>query len=219
LKKDFTLALTAHDILKSKLPRLGGIIDSEGMVGQLTFSETDSVSFAINVFSKTTRGLTAVVDEERKLVGLLSERDIVRAIAANGVSIMEWPISRVMKLNLDVATRNTNCSDTLLLMIEKRYRHMPVVEDDGTFIACVDALQVAYAKLSEMTDSNRKLMRLMATLTDSVIDIAVSDSVETVRALFTDKGWVSAVVKDDQKILGFITADELLKFSHKTRTL
>jgi predicted transcriptional regulator len=94
-----------------------------------------------------------------------------------------------------------------------------VVEDDGTFIACVDALQVAYAKLSEMTDSNRKLMRLMATLTDSVIDIAVSDSVETVRALFTDKGWVSAVVKDDQKILGFITADELLKFSHKTKTL
>jgi len=213
------LALTAHDILKSKLPRLGGIIDSEGMVGQLTFSETDSVSFAINVFSKNTYGLTAVVDEKRKLVGLLSERDIVRAIAANGVSIMEWPISRVMKLNLDVATRDTNCSDTLLLMIEKRYRHMPVVEDDGTFIACVDALQVAYAKLSEMTDSNRKLMRLMATLTDSVIDIAVSDSVETVRALFTDKGWVSAVVKDDQKILGFITADELLKFSHKTKTL
>lgn len=213
------MALTAHDILKSKLPRLGGIIDSEGMVGQLTFSETDSVSFAINVFSKNTYGLTAVVDEKRKLVGLLSERDIVRAIAANGVSIMEWPISRVMKLNLDVATRDTNCSDTLLLMIEKRYRHMPVVEDDGTFIACVDALQVAYAKLSEMTDSNRKLMRLMATLTDSVIDIAVSDSVETVRALFTDKGWVSAVVKDDQKILGFITADELLKFSHKTKTL
>ena len=213
------MALTAHDILKSKLPRLGGIIDSDGMVGQLTFSETDSVSFAINVFSRNTYGLTAVVDEKRKLVGLLSERDIVRAIAANGVSIMEWPISRVMKLNLDVATRDTNCSDTLLLMIEKRYRHMPVVEDDGTFIACVDALQVAYAKLSEMTDSNRKLMRLMATLTDSVIDIAVSDSVETVRALFTDKGWVSAVVKDDQKILGFITADELLKFSHKTKTL
>jgi CBS domain-containing protein len=213
------LALTAHDILKSKLPLLGDIIESEGMVGQLTFSETDSVSFAINVFSRNTSGLTAVVDEKRKLVGLLSERDIVRAIAENGVGIIEWPISRVMKLNLDVATRNTNCSDTLLLMIEKRYRHMPVVEDDGTFIACVDALQVAYAKLSQMTDSNRKLMRLMTTFTDSVIDIAVSDSVETVRALFTDKGWVSAVVKDGQKISGFITADELLKFSYRTKTL
>jgi CBS domain-containing protein len=215
------LALTAHDIVKSKRPRLGDIIDSEGMVGQLTFSETDSLSFAINVFSRNTRGLTAVVDEKRKLVGLLSERDIVRAIAENGVGIMEWPVSRVMKRKLDVATRDTNCSDTLLLMIEKRYRHMPVVKDDGTFIACVDALQVAYAKLSEMTDSNRKLMRLMTTFTDSVIDITASDSVETVRALFADKGWVSTVVKDknNHKILGFITADELLKFTHKTRIL
>ena len=96
---------------------------------------------------------------------------------------------------------------------------MHVVSDDGTFIACVDALQVAYAKLSEMTDSNRKLMRLMTTFTDSVIDITASDPVATVRAMFADKGWVSAVVKDDHKILGFITADELLKFSHKTRAL
>ena len=213
------MALTAQDIVESKRPRLGDIIDNEGMVGQLTLSETDSVSFAINVFSKGTRGLTAVVDEKRKLVGLVSERDIVRAIAKNGVGIMEWPVSRVMKLKLDVATLDTNCSDTLLLMIKKRYRHMPVVKNDGTFIACVDALQVAYAKLSEMTDSNRKLIRLMTTFTDSVTDITASDSVETVRAMFADKCWVSAVVKDDQKILGFITADELLKFTHKTRTL
>ena len=213
------MALTAQDIVESKRPRLGDIIDNEGMVGQLTLSKTDSVSFAINVFSKGTRGLTAVVDEKRKLVGLLSERDIVRAIAKNGVGIMEWPVSRVMNLKFDVATLDTNCSDTLLLMIKKRYRHMPVVKNDGTFIACVDALQVAYAKLSEMTDSNRKLMRLMTTFTDSVTDITASDSVETVRAMFADKCLVSAVVKDKQKILGFITADELLKFTHKTRTL
>ena len=213
------MALTAHDIVESKRPRLGDIIDSEGMAGQLTFSETDSVSFAINVFSRNTWGLIAVVDEKRKLVGLLSERDIISSMAENGMGVVEWPVSRVMKLKLDVATRDTYCSDTLLLMIEKRFRHMPVVSDDGTFIACVDALQVAYAKLSEMTDSNRKLMRLMTTFTDSVIDITASDPVETVRAMFADKGWLSAVVSDDQKIVGFITADELLKFSYKNRGL
>ena len=213
------MELTAHGIVKSKRPCLGDIIDSEGMVGQLTLSETDSVSFAINLFSRILTGLIAVVDEERKLIGLLSERDIIRAMAENGVVVVEWPVSRVMNTKLEVATRDTECSNTLLLMIEKRFRHMPVVDDDGVFIACVDALQVAYAKLSEMTDSNRKLMRLMATFTDSVTDIAASDSIDTIRGLFADKGWVSAIVKNDQKILGFITADELLKFLHKARDL
>jgi CBS domain-containing protein len=213
------LEITAHDIIKSKHPCLGDIIDSEGMVGQLTLSETDSVSFAINLFSRVVSGLIAVVDEERKLIGLLSERDIIRAMAENGLDVVEWPVSRVMNTELEVATRDTECYTTLLLMIEKRFRHMPVVDDDGVFIACVDALQVAYAKLSEVTDSNRKLMRLMATFTGSVTDITETDSIGTIRSLFADKGWVSAIVKNDQKILGFITADELLKFSHKARDL
>jgi CBS domain-containing protein len=213
------LALTALDIVERKRPRLVDIIDSEGMVGQLTLSETDSVYFAVSVIAKEPWGLLAVVDEARKLVGLLSERDIVRAIAENGVGCLEWPVSRVMKRELSVATADTNCTDTLLLMIEKRFRHMPVIDDDGTFIACVDALQVAHAKLAEMTESNRKLMRLMAVFTDEVTGINPSDSVETIRAMFSEKGWVSVVVIDGQKAVGFITADELVKFLHKNRDL
>jgi CBS domain-containing protein len=56
----------------------------------------------------------------------------------------------------------------------------------------------------------------MAVFTDQVIDIATSDSIETIRAMFAEKDWVSAVVKDDQKVVGFITADELLRFSYRS---
>jgi CBS domain-containing protein len=210
------LALTALDIIEKKHPRLIDIINNEGMVGQQTFFKTDSVSSAIDVFEKSTLGLIAVVNKARKLLGLVSERDIISAIAKNGIVVMDWPVSRVMTRHLSVATPDTYCIDTLLLMVEKRFRHMPVINHDGKFIACVDALQVAYAKLSEMTDSNRKLMRLMAVFTDQVIDIATSDSIETIRAMFAEKDWVSAVVKDDQKVVGFITADELLRFSYRS---
>jgi CBS domain-containing protein len=210
------LALTALDIIEKKHPRLIDIINNEGMVGQQTFFKTDSVSSAIEVFEKSTLGLIAVVNKARKLLGLVSERDIISAIAKNGIVVMDWPVSRVMTRHLSVATPDTYCIDALLLMVEKRFRHMPVINHDGKFIACVDALQVAYAKLSEMTDSNRKLMRLMAVFTDQVIDIATSDSIETIRAMFAEKDWVSAVVKDDQKVVGFITADELLRFSYRS---
>jgi CBS domain-containing protein len=213
------VALTALDIIEKKRPRLIDIIDNEGMVGQQTFLKTDSVSSAIDVFEKSTLGLIAVVNKARKLVGLVSERDIIRAIAKKGIVVLDWPVSRVMTRQLSVATPDTYCIDTLLLMVEKRFRHMPVINHNGEFIACVDALQVAYAKLSEMTDSNRKLMRLMAVFTDQVTDIATSDSIETIRAIFAEKDWVSAVVKDDQKVVGFITADELLRFSCRSRAL
>jgi CBS domain-containing protein len=213
------LALTALDIVERKRPRLVDIINSEEMVGQLTLSETDSVSFAISVLAKEPWGLLAVVDEARKLVGLVSERDIIRAMAENGIEVVEWSVSRVMKRELSVATPDTNCTDTLLMMIEKRFRHMPVIDCDGTFIACVDALQVAHAKLAEMTESNRKLLRLMAVFTDEVTAVTPSDTVETIRAMFSEKGWVSVVVVDEQKAVGFITADELLKFLHKNKEL
>jgi CBS domain-containing protein len=213
------VALTALDIIEKKRPRLIDIINNEGMAGQQTFFKTDSVSSAIDVFKNSTLGLIAVVNKARKLLGLVSERDIIRAIAKKGTVVLDWPVSRVMKRQLSVATPDTYCIDTLLLMVEKRFRHMPVINHDGKFIACVDALQVAYAKLSEMTDSNRKLMRLMAESTDKVIGITTSDSVETIQAMFADKGWSSAVVTDDQKVVGFVTADELLKFSYKNRVL
>jgi CBS domain-containing protein len=213
------LALTALDIVERKRPRLVDIINSEEMVGQLTLSETDSVSFAMSVLAKEPWGLLAVVDEARKLVGLVSERDIIRAMAENGTGVVEWSVSRVMKRELSVATPDTNCTDTLLMMIEKRFRHMPVIDYDGTFIACVDALQVAHAKLAEMTDSNRKLLRLMAVFTDEVTGVSPSETVETIRAMFSEKGWVSVVVVDEQKAVGFITADELVKFLYKDRNL
>jgi CBS domain-containing protein len=213
------LALTALDIVERKRPRLVDIINSEEMVGQLTLSETDSVSFAMSVLAKEPWGLLAVVDEARKLVGLVSERDIIRAMAENGTGVVEWSVSRVMKRELSVATPDTNCTDTLLMMIEKRFRHMPVIDYDGTFIACVDALQVAHAKIAEMTDSNRKLLRLMAVFTDEVTGVSPSETVETIRAMFSEKGWVSVVVVDEQKAVGFITADELVKFLYKDRNL
>jgi CBS domain-containing protein len=213
------LALTALDIVERKRPRLVDIINSEEMVGQLTLSETDSVSFAISMLAKEPWGLLAVVDEARKLVGLVSERDIIRAMAENGIGVVEWSVSRVMKRELSVATPDTNCTDTLLMMIEKRFRHMPVIDYDGKFIACVDALQVAHAKLAEMTESNRKLLRFMAVFTDEVTGVTPSDTVETIRAMFSEKGWVGVVVIDEQKAVGFITADELVKFLHKNRDL
>jgi CBS domain-containing protein len=213
------LALTALDIVERKRPRLVDIINSEEMVGQLTLSETDSVSFAISVLAKEPWGLLAVVDEGRKLVGLVSERDIIRAMAENGTGVVEWSVSRVMKRELSVATPDTNCTDTLLMMIEKRFRHMPVIDYDGTFIACVDALQVAHAKLAEMTESNRKLLRLMAVFTDEVTGVTSSDTVETIRAMFSEKGCVAVVVFDEQKAVGVITADELVKFVQKNRDL
>ena len=213
------MALTALDIVERKRPLLFDIINSEDMVGQLTLSETDSVSFAISVLAKEPFGLLAVVDEARKLVGLVSERDIIREMAENGIAVLEWSVSRVMKRELSVATPATNCTDTLLMMIEKRFRHMPVIDFDGTFIACVDALQVAHAKLAEMTESNRKLLRLMAVFTDEVTGVAPSDTVETIRAMLSERGWVSVIVMDEQKAIGFITADELVKFLHKNRDL
>ena len=69
----------------------------------------------------------AVVMEEDELVGLISERDLMRAIP-DGCSA-ETPVSERMSRNVMTASPRTSVAEAMAIMIEGRFRHLPVVEN------------------------------------------------------------------------------------------
>jgi predicted transcriptional regulator len=100
-------------------------------------------------------------------------------------------------------------------MIDKRFRNMPICNADGKLVACVETLQVTHAKLAELTESNRKLMDLLALLNHTQITVGPNVDSTTIKAMFQTDRVECVIVREEGKNLGFITQDEFLRASHR----
>lgn len=81
--------------------------------------------------------------------GILSERDIVREIAQRGAAVLTESVDTYMTSKLVTCTRNASADAILSTMTEKRFRHMPVLED-GQLVGIVTLGDVVKARLSEL---------------------------------------------------------------------
>ncbi|MGB7316408.1 MAG: CBS domain-containing protein [Planktotalea sp.] len=82
--------------------------------------------------------------------GILSERDIVRELAAHGAKCLSDKVDDFMTTELVTCTRADRADDVLQKMTDGRFRHMPVVED-GKLIGLVTIGDAVKARLSELS--------------------------------------------------------------------
>jgi len=80
-------------------------------------------------------GSLAVV-EGMELLGLVTERDIRRAVA-DAVHLDATPVSEIMSVDPDTFDPDLDVWDAAAWIAESRYRHMPVVGDDGSLLGVV----------------------------------------------------------------------------------
>ncbi len=116
-------------------------------VGELTYKARakllpgNTVADAADVMRTRSHG-SALICEEEKLVGIFTERDLLRHIANNGN--MEIVISEVMTANPETVQSTDHLSDVVRLMDEGGYRRLPVVNPDGSPIGFVDVKTIVH---------------------------------------------------------------------------
>lgn len=72
----------------------------------------------------------ALVLEGGKVAGILSERDIVRHVAAHGAMALGQPVSKCMTKNVVSCSEHDSVDDVMEKMTQGRFRHIPVIEGD-----------------------------------------------------------------------------------------
>ncbi len=93
-------------------------------------------------------GCLVVVDASRSVQGILSERDIVHAIARDGSLCLASSVESVMSSPV-VTCRDSDTIDQIMaVMTARRFRHVPVVED-GTLMGIVSIGDVVKQKIAE----------------------------------------------------------------------
>lgn len=93
-------------------------------------------------------GCIVIMDDDGKALGIVSERDIVRAIAKSGTKVLHEPVDTIMTKAV-VTCREADTIDRLMSeMTSRRFRHMPVI-DRGRLIGLVSIGDVVKMRLAE----------------------------------------------------------------------
>jgi len=131
--------MTVQKILKSK--------NNDSVV---TVKSGTLVSDAAKILAEKRIGTVIISDDGVTAKGILSERDIVRELAARGGMCLMESVDTYMTSKLITCERKDKADDVLAKMTEGRFRHMPVVED-GKMVGLITLGDVVKARLNELS--------------------------------------------------------------------
>ena len=113
-----------------------------------TIDPTATIARVVDVLAEHRIGAVLVIDRADQLLGIVSERDIVRCLAANGVRTLEMTAGQLMTRALQVAHPETTVAEAMTRMTVGRFRHMPVMERD-VLVGLVSIGDVVKARIME----------------------------------------------------------------------
>ncbi|GAP64652.1 hypothetical protein ARMA_3075 [Ardenticatena maritima] len=129
--------------------------------GTITVHPDTSVLDAVRILAEHNIGAVVVVDDDDRVVGIFTERDLVRHCATQGAEVLHLPVREVMTPDPITALPQDDLRIIAHVMVEKHFRHIPVVED-GQLIGILSIRDVLKAQrdqyLGEIDTLQTRLM-------------------------------------------------------------
>jgi CBS domain-containing protein len=122
----------------------------------LTLEPTATLANAMDILAKRRIGALVITGADRRIVGILSERDVVRAIAEHGTGILQSPVSETMTRKVVSCGQNETIAEIMGRMTAGKFRHVPVVEQ-GRLIGIVSIGDIVKARLEELEQEHDAL--------------------------------------------------------------
>ena len=97
----------------------------------ITFKKTDTVASAVKVMSDKNYGSVVIVDNQNKVIGICTERDILKKLVNGKLSAEKTKIAEIMTENPRVGSENDEVLPWLRTMSNDRFRRLPVVDSQG----------------------------------------------------------------------------------------
>jgi CBS domain-containing protein len=122
-----------------------------------TIGRQASLAEAANLLRERGIGALVVSEDGRKIDGIISERDVVRALAAHGAGALSRTVASVMTSEV-VTCRNDDSVERLMhLMTERRIRHLPVTDGDDLLTGIISIGDVVKGRLGQLEHENQAL--------------------------------------------------------------
>lgn len=131
------------------------ILESKGN-NVVTIEPTASLAAAVKILADRRIGTLVILGADRRVVGIVSERDVVRALAERGERALDEPVGQVMTRKVVTCASEETIAAIMESMTAGKFRHVPVVED-GQLVGIVSIGDVVKHRLHEIEHESAAL--------------------------------------------------------------
>ena len=124
----------------------------------VTVIAQQTVAAAVQLLTKNRIGAAPVVDEQGRVVGIISERDIIRGLSENADALLALPVDQLMTREVKTCLSDDRLVDLMQVMTLQRIRHLPVVHN-GALCGIVSIGDVVKQRLEEVQSEVEDLQR------------------------------------------------------------
>ena len=135
--------------------KLSDILDAKGW-GSVTADESMDVATVVRIMCDNHVGAAIILGQDSGIVGIVTERDILRQFSERGALLAELDVRSVMSRKVETAAAGTPTQEALQRMTEKRFRHLPVVED-GKLLGVISIGDLVKSMLREKEQETEAL--------------------------------------------------------------
>jgi CBS domain-containing protein len=128
----------------------------------LTIEPTATLAAAVELLAARRIGAVVITGPDRQVIGILSERDIVRAFAASGAAALDQQVGQVMTRKVMTCTEAETVASLMERMTQGKFRHLPVVER-GRLVGIVSIGDIVKHRLGEMENESSALREYILT--------------------------------------------------------
>jgi CBS domain-containing protein len=121
-----------------------------------------TLSEAACLLARKRIGALVVRDASGALVGILSERDVVRAVAEESVSALARPVSAIMTREVATCTELDTVEELMEMMTQGRFRHVPVMDEHNQLCGLVSIGDVVKMHIEETMREAANLRQYIA---------------------------------------------------------
>jgi CBS domain-containing protein len=118
--------------------------------GPATVSLEASVEDAILIMMDKNVGAVAVIDDQGIVAGMFTERDVLTRFALSGRDPKTTPVRELMSPIVEMATEETTPAEALAVMLERHYRHMPIVDAHGKVLGICSIRNILEARVDDL---------------------------------------------------------------------
>src|SRR3712207_6225507 len=127
--------------------RIADVLRGKGS-GVATVHSSTALTELLGLLANRNVGALPVVDDDR-LVGIVSERDVVRQLHTRGADLLGLRVSDIMTTDVATCSPRDSAVDLARIMTERRFRHMPVCED-GRLCGIVSIGDLVKARIDQL---------------------------------------------------------------------
>ena len=127
-----------------------------------TISANDTVPHLVERLSSFKVGALIVSPDGREIDGIVSERDVVRAMPGKFDLLEDLHVRDIMTVNVFTCAPEATVAEIMAMMTKQRIRHVPVVDSEGYLISMISIGDVVKHHVNEISVENQALKEYVA---------------------------------------------------------